>query len=171
MTKQGLYFARSRFLKSDYSTEETGIPSSAAPPATGTLSVQLNLQHSDAVDPPGLIRDATSSTLNKSSLAVNPRTLSSPHHAIMLPGQSRYSAWPGHGLPSASEAMSPALTKRQRKRLLKKEKAIELREDATRRQTGRAREQKQKQKQTEKNIDADFQLDGKTLPGSGWATG
>ena len=63
---------------SDYSTEETGIPSSAAPPATGTLSVQLNLQHSDAVDPPGLIRDATSSTLNKSSLAVNPRTLSSP---------------------------------------------------------------------------------------------
>ena len=278
---------------SDYSIEETGIPSSAAPPATGTLSVQLDLQHSDAVDPPGLIRDATSSTLNKSSLAVNPRTLSSParrasqdsstpaiqlglppllrpaivlprrppgapphpscqqpccvlspdgtaycppaaacpepecgswlvsnavsvevlyccccgspilgsrpifscpdcsydacvacslppkpsgnwrltHHAIMLPGQSRYSAWPGHGLPSASEAMSPALTKRQRKRLLKKEKAIKHREDATRRQTERAREQKQKQKQTEKNIDADFQLDGKTLPGSGWATG
>ena len=93
------------------------------------------------------------------------------HNAIMLPGQSRYSAWPGHGLPSASEAMSPALTKRQRKRLLKKEKAIKHREDATRRQTGRAREQKQKQKQTEKNIDADFQLDGKTLPGSGWATG
>ena len=30
------------------------------------------------MDPPGLIRDATSSTLNKSSLAVNPRTLSSP---------------------------------------------------------------------------------------------
>ena len=277
---------------SDYSTEETGIPSSAAPPATGTLSVQLHLQHSDTVDPLGLIRDATSSTLNKSSLAVNPRTLSSParrasqdsstpaiqlglppllrpaivlprrppgapphpscqqpccvlstdgtaycppaaacpepecgswlvstavsvevlyccccgspilgsrpifscpdcsydvclacslppkpsgnwrltHHAIMLPGQSRYSAWPGHGLPSASEAMSPALTKRQRKRLLKKEKAIKHREDATRRQTGKAREQKQKQKQTEKNIDADFQLDGKTLPGSGWAT-
>ena len=67
--------------------------------------------------------------------------------------------------------MSPALTKRQRKRLLKKEKAIKHREDATRRQTERAREQKQKQKQTEKNIDADFQLDGKTLPGSGWATG
>ena len=71
--------------------------------------------------------------------------------------------------------MSPALTKRQRKRLLKKEKAIKHREDATRRQNlterARAREQKQKQKQTEKNIDADFQLDGKTLPGSGWATG
>ena len=34
------------------------------------------------------------------------------------------------------------------------------------------REQKQKQKQTENfNLDADFQLDGKTLPGSGWATG
>ena len=63
---------------SDYSTEETGIPSSAAPPATGTLSVQLHHQHSDTVDPLGLIRDATSSTLNKSSLAVNPRTLSSP---------------------------------------------------------------------------------------------
>ena len=30
------------------------------------------------MDPPGLIRDATSSTLNKYSLAVNPRTLSSP---------------------------------------------------------------------------------------------
>ena len=69
--------------------------------------------------------------------------------------------------------MSPALTKRQRKRLLKKEKAIKHREDATRRQTERAREQKQKQKQkqTEKKLDADFQLDGKTLPGSGWATG
>ena len=65
--------------------------------------------------------------------------------------------------------MSPALTKRQRKRLLKKEKAIKHREDATRRQTERAREQKQKQ--TEKELDADFQLDGKTLPGSGWATG
>jgi ribosomal protein L2 len=84
----------------------------------------------------------------------------------MLPGQSRYSAWPGHGLPSASEAMSPALTKRQRERLLKKEKAIKHREDATGRQTERAREQKQKQ--TEKNLDADFQLDGKSLPGSGW---
>ncbi len=34
--------------------------------------------------------------------------------------------------------MSPALTKRQRKRLLKKEKAIKHREDATRRQTERA---------------------------------
>ena len=68
--------------------------------------------------------------------------------------------------------MSPALTKRQRKRLLKKEKAFKHREDATRRQTERAREQKQKQKQTENfNLDADFQLDGKTLPGSGWATG
>ena len=65
--------------------------------------------------------------------------------------------------------MSPALTKRQRKRLLKKEKAIKHREDATRRQTERAREQKQKQ--TEKNLDADFQLDGKTLPGSWWAAG
>ena len=71
--------------------------------------------------------------------------------------------------------MSPALTKRQRKRLLKKEKAIKHREDATRRQTERAREQKQKQKQkqkqTEKKLDADFQLDGKTLPGSGWWVG
>ena len=68
--------------------------------------------------------------------------------------------------------MSPALTKRQRKRLLKKEKAIKHREDATRRQslTERAREQKQKQKQTEKKIDADFQLE-MTLPGSGWTTG
>ena len=71
-----------------------------------------------------------------------------------------------------SKKTCPALTKRQRKRLLKKEKAIKHREDATRRQTGRAREQKQKQKQTENfNLDADFQLDGKTLPGSGWATG
>ena len=70
--------------------------------------------------------------------------------------------------------MSPALTKRQRKRLLKKEKAIKHREDATRRQTERAREQKQKQKQKQTenfNLDADFQLDGKTLTGSGWAAG
>ena len=72
--------------------------------------------------------------------------------------------------------MSPALTKRQRKRLLKKEKVFKHREDATRRQslTERAREQKQKQKQKQTenfNLDADFQLDGKTLTGSGWAAG
>ena len=69
--------------------------------------------------------------------------------------------------------LAPALTKRQRKRLLKREKAFKHREDATRRQTERAREQEQKQKQTEteKKLDADFQLDGKTLPGPGWATG
>ena len=62
--------------------------------------------------------------------------------------------------------MSPALTKRQRKRLLKKEKAFKHREDATRRQTERAREQKQKQKQkqTEKKLDADF-TSKKAFPG------
>ena len=121
---------RSRSLKSDYSTEETGIPSSAAPPATGTLSVQLHLQHSDAVDPPGLIRDATSSTLNKSSLAVNPRTLSSPARRA-----SQDSSTPAIqlGLPPL---LRPAIVSPRR-----------TREDATRRQTERAREQKQKQKQ------------------------
>ena len=127
-------------LKSDYSTEETGIPSSAAPPATGTLSVQLHLQHSDAVDPPGLIRDATSSTLNKSSLAVNPRTLSSPARRA-----SQDSSTPAIqlGLPPL---LRPAIVLPRR-----------TREDATRRQTERAREQKQKQKQTENfNLDADF---------------
>ena len=57
--------------------------------------------------------------------------------------------------------MSPALTKRQRKRLLKKEKAFKHREDAIRRQNlagrARAQEQKQKQTETEKKLDADFQ--------------
>ena len=129
-------------------------PSSAASPATGTLPVQLDLQHSDAVDPPGLIRDATSSTLNKSSLAVNPRTLSSPARRA-----SQDSSTPAIqlGLPPL---LRPAIVLPRR-----------TREDTARRQTERAREQKQKQKQTVKNLDADFQLDGKTLPGSGWATG
>ena len=80
-----------------------------------------------------------------------------------------------------SKKTCPALTKRQRKRLLKKEKAIKHREDATRRrasqdredatrrQNDRDRRQKpteraREQKQTEKKIDADFIIRGLRNP-------